>query len=277
MVPVTIPHMFAGLANYLSGWVLQSYSVIDSPWNWILRFTLMAAWVLLNLFCLDLANQRLDESVQEDFINKPWRPIPTGRLSQREATNLLCIAIPCTLGFSYFSGGFRESVVMAVLNYIYNDCGVANEHFILRNLMNAFGFMDFVAGASRVIAGPQSSFSALGLLWLATVGAFVFSTISIQDLYDQEGDSARNRLTAPLVLGDWKSRIMTAGAIMVCSLTIPPLFGIRSLAVLICWNAMGFTIAVGVLLSRCVKRDKENFTLWCAWLVLLYMLPPLRA
>lgn len=42
-------------------------------------------WVWTNLLPFSMNNQSQQCSIVEDRINKPWRPIPSGRISMREA------------------------------------------------------------------------------------------------------------------------------------------------------------------------------------------------
>ncbi|KAJ5179267.1 hypothetical protein N7492_002477 [Penicillium capsulatum] len=274
VAPVLVPHCIAGLANLQSGWVLGSNQPAADVTQLIIRLGCMAIWIWLNLLSLDLANQRLDESVEEDSINKPWRPIPAGRLSQNEARHLQMLVIPATLGFSYFAGGLQESYVMIALNWIYNDLGAANENFWLRNLMNALGFMDFIVGASVVAGGPGAVLSHSGWLWVAMMGGCIFTTISLQDLYDQEGDSLRDRKTAPLVLGDLTCRVMVSVAVLGWSLATPFYLGftLPKLAILM---LLSMTIVGRTFAFRSAASDRRTFKIWCLWIVVLYALPAL--
>lgn len=232
----------------------------------------MAGWIWLNLFSLDLANQRLDESIQEDAVNKPWRPIPAGRLSQQKARYLQIIIIPTTLAFSYVVGGLQESFVMMALNWIYNDLGAANENFWLRNLMNALGFMDFIVGATVVIGGPGAALSRSGWVWVSMMGGCIFTTISLQDLYDQDGDSARGRKTAPLVLGDFSCRMMVSAGLMAWSFAAPFYVGVTlpNLGVLV---MLALVIISRTFVFRSAICDRCTFKVWCLWIVALYSLP----
>lgn len=271
VAPVLLPHCIAGLANLQSGWALQSVPPIDRI-QFLIHLLSMAAWIWLNLLSLDLANQRLDESVQEDAVNKPWRPIPAGRLSQKEARYFQMILIPVTLGFSYLVGGLQESFVMVTLNWIYNDLGAANENFWLRNIMNALGFMDFIVGASVVAGGPGSVLSRSGWIWVAIMGGCIFTTISLQDLYDQDGDSIRGRKTAPLVIGDFPCRVMVSVGLMVWSFAAPLYLGI-TLPKLSALLVLALVIIGRTFAFRSTKDDRCTFKVWCLWVVVLYSLP----
>ena len=46
----------------------------------------MLLWSWSNLFLFNLHNQRHPSSISEDALNKPWRPIPAGRITSAQAT-----------------------------------------------------------------------------------------------------------------------------------------------------------------------------------------------
>ena len=233
----------------------------------------MLLWLWLNLLSFDVANQRLDESVEEDAINKPWRPIPAGRLARQEARHILMLVIPLTLCFSGLVGGFQESLIMVTLNWIHNDLQGGDENFCYRNLLNALGFMDFAVGASLVLGGPMASISSEGRIWIAIMGSCVFFTISVQDLYDQAGDEARKRSTAPLVLGDLPCRISVAVCTIVFSLAAPYYLRVSVLAQL-GTVLLGLIVSGRTLILRSVASDRYTFKFWWSmWILVLYALP----
>jgi 4-hydroxybenzoate polyprenyltransferase len=90
------------------------------------RIPLVFLWNWLNLIVFNIANQRLPDSVLEDQINKPWRPIPSNRLTSNEARQLLLYVLPCSLCLLYFIGPFEDALWMVVLTWMYNDLGGAD-------------------------------------------------------------------------------------------------------------------------------------------------------
>jgi 4-hydroxybenzoate polyprenyltransferase len=232
----------------------------------------MILWIWLNLFTLGLANQRLDRSIQEDHVNKPWRPIPANRLTAADAQTVLSVAVPATLGASIFLGGAQESLWMASLNWIYNDLGAANGHFAVRNFFNALGLSFFSVGATRVLQGSEATISPAGSLWTAVMGCCIFTTISLQDLYDLEGDLARGRRTAPIVLGSMCTRVVTAVIVLGWSVIVPAYLQgsgyVHSITL-----ALGPFIAIRTIRFRSVEDDKITFKAWCLWMTVMYALP----
>ncbi|PBP16767.1 UbiA prenyltransferase [Diplocarpon rosae] len=227
------------------------------------------AWTWMNLWIFNLSNQRLPNSVLEDAINKPWRAIPSGRLTSEEARRLLMLSIPAVLLATTYLGGSRESLFMMVLTWIYNDLGAAEGHFALRHVNNALGFTTFAAGAASVASGPLRPTT---YHWLAFVAAAITYTIQLQDMEDLEGDRARARRTLPLVYGGAVTRRITAASVVVFSLAAPAFWRL-SIEGYLPPVALGAWVAVRTLTREDRAADKKTFKLWCLWLMLLYILP----
>lgn len=243
-------------------------------------------WLWLNLLVLDLANQRLPDSVAEDSLNKPWRPIPAGRLTPAAARHLLVCSIALTyVASALLLGGVYETLLLLALNWLYNDLGLANGHWFLHSLMNAAGLTTMGAGALTVAyhhCGGVSDDETATLYrdaayrWFFLCACVLLTTIQAQDLYDQEGDAARHRPTAPLVWGDGATRWSVAAAVLIWSVAVPALLGLRIPGDWVAYAApaaAGAAVAARVLLRRGVAEDKATFKVWAVWLVCLYALP----
>lgn len=240
-------------------------------WTVLSRLPHVILWNWLNVLLFDIANQRLPNSIVEDRVNKPWRPIPMGRLNEVEARRLLLAVLPIVFFATLWLGGVIETVALMVLTWMYNDLGAADEVYIVRNIVNGLGFMAYSAGSTVVAAGDHT-LTPKGYIWLCIVGLIIFSTLSMQDLPDVEGDAVRGRMTAPLVHGDAVARYTIALPIFFWSVYCPYFFEA---------NLLGYSssIAVGgylsfrILYNRGVAGDKVSWKLWCVWTMVLYALP----
>jgi 4-hydroxybenzoate polyprenyltransferase len=260
------------LASALSGPLLTTNST-PSTFGVFSRLPKVVLWTWLNLWVFNLANQRLPDSILEDSINKPWRAIPSGRITPTQARQLLLISIPLIIFSTLYLGARDESIILMVLTWIYNDLGAADENFLVRHINNAFGFAAFAAGATQVACGfPSHSLNTTAYQWLAMIIVVIASTVQFQDMEDQEGDRMRNRRTLPIVLGDSLARWVNATAIIAFSLIAPAFwqFDISGFAL---QSVLGFLIATRSLLFRGLTADKRTFQLWCLWLIALYLLP----
>jgi 4-hydroxybenzoate polyprenyltransferase len=225
----------------------------------------------LNVLLFDIANQRLPDSIVEDRVNKAWRPIPAGRITPSEARRLLLVVIPLVFVGSLFLGGVVETVAMMVLTWMYNDLGGADEIYVVRNIINALGFMCYSSGSTDVAAGAHS-LTPQAYKWIAVVGGVIFSTLSMQDLPDVEGDAARGRRTSPLVMGDAWSRWEIAIPVFLWSIICPVFWNVTWLGYVIP-SCVGVWLAVRILRFRTVARDKVSWQIWCLWTGVLYALP----
>ena len=179
---IVFPETAFGICSALSGPMITSNNSPDVD-SILKRIPLVLLWTWINVLIFDLANQRLPNSIIEDSINKPWRPIPSGRLSPCEARRLLLAVVPVATLVTFYTGGMEETIFMNTLEYMYNDLGGADENFVVRNLINAAGFICYSAGATRVACGHgQHSLNQKAYHWLAIIGAIIFSTLQMQDM-----------------------------------------------------------------------------------------------
>ena len=163
-----------------------------------------------------------------------------------------------------------------LLDYWYNDCGGADSSCLIRNFINACGFISYSSGAMEVALGFSLPFKPALLSWFAILGAVVFSTVQTQDMYDQAGDSLRRRRTVPLVIGDSLSRWIIAYPVIFWSLVCPWYWGVDNSGYMVP-VALGVTVAYRTLMKRCMVDDKRTFRVWNIWLVSLYTLPLLQS
>ena len=270
-----LPHTTFGILGALSGHALGTNS---SPELLAVLFRLphVVLWTWLNTFVFDLANQRLPDAVAEDRINKPWRPVAAGRISMLQTRRLLLFVMPLSLIAIYIClGSAEETALLFLLTWMYNDLNGGEEHFVIRNLNIAVAYGVYANGALRVASKlDEPWFSRKAHLWEVMISAVVFTTVQVQDLKDQEGDRARERLTAPLMIGDSSTRWTIATPILIFSVACP-LFWSLSLSAATSMGLMGLgvVIAVRLLTLRSQDADRQTWKLWSYWLVILYALP----
>ena len=178
-------------------------------------------WMWLNILAFTVSNQGNPTSVMEDSINKAWRPLPSGRITEAQARRLLLYVIPTVIIAAVYLGGHEASTLALVFNWMYNDLRGGDENFVIRNLLNALGLTFWGVGTTLVAC--DCSITVAGYRWLATGGAIVFTTVHLMDLRDQVGDRAHGRATIPIVLGDITARWTVVISLMSWSLISPAL------------------------------------------------------
>lgn len=274
-----LPETVFGVFGALSGPLMTTNGQPDFM-RIVLNIPKVLLWTWLNTFVFVLANQRLPESILEDKLNKPFRPLAAGRLTSLQTRRLLFVSIPLVLAFVFtYLGSHEETILLFCLTWMYNDLGGSDEDFITRNLIIGLAYVLYGSGALRVAARTDvttCSMSTTGFMWTGMIGGVIFTTMHVQDLKDQEGDRARNRHTAPLVLGERASRWTIAIPIMIWSVYCPifwRLVSIFSVAPLI----LGFIVAVRVVRLRGRDADRTTWKLWSYWLGILYAFPLVKS
>ena len=232
-----------------------------------------AFWAWINLLPFAIDNQRQPDGVKEDTENKPWRPLPSKRLTagQAKLTMLVCYLI--ALSSSLYLGGVWQCITLVGLGYWYNDLKGADNSCITRNLINACGYICFTSGALEVTSGLSIvSMRPVAYQWLLTIALVIFTTIHSQDLYDQAGDSLRKRWTVPLVLGDSAARWTIVLSVGVWSWFCPSFWqlGIKGFATSV---VLGGILVWRTLSQRTVKADKRSFRIYNVWIISLFFLP----
>ncbi|KAI1258795.1 hypothetical protein F5Y18DRAFT_421158 [Xylariaceae sp. FL1019] len=184
--------------------------------DWIYKIFVILLWIWVHLLVEDLANQRLPLAILEDKVNKPWRPLPAGRLTPAEARTWLQSAVIIALVFSMCTGSLLPSTTLMTIIWLYNDLEGGSGGPCERNILNAAGLGCFGWGAVTILIGPCIDTRLLAS-WSLLIAAVVASTVHVQDLPDIKGDHASKRRTIPLVYGN----ILGRGSIAFLAPTCP--------------------------------------------------------
>ncbi|KAL9092405.1 MAG: hypothetical protein Q9159_000913 [Coniocarpon cinnabarinum] len=271
-----LPESLFGLIGALSGSALTTNATptVSTAFR---RLPYVVLWTWLNTFVFTLSNQGDAQAIAEDKLNKPWRPLPAARITLVQTRHLLTFAALTVLVITYFFlGGFEETTALFFLTWLYNDMGGANKSFIVRNLIIAIAYAFYGSGALRVaVAWPRHTESPQALVWMIIIALVIFTTMSIQDLKDQKGDSERRRRTAPLVLGETNTRYGIAAAVAAWSWICPAYWEAHFYAFALC-VILGLVVASRVIQLRDQRSDRLSWQLWSLWLIFMYFLPLCR-
>ncbi|KAF8527487.1 UbiA prenyltransferase family [Hysterangium stoloniferum] len=229
-------------------------------------------WTWLHCLHCALANQSLDPD--EDALNKPDRPIPSGRVTvaQTRVMRWACI-IPClALSAMYSTRVVQASAALAFFLYIYNELKF-NAHWLSRNFLNGAGLACFEVGATLIAGRDRSTLDTTSKLAIAISTSIFMTTIHTQDFKDLLGDEKIGRKTLPMVF-PWASRISVIIELTAWS------FALRYI-----WNTNTATSVVMVTLSSIVgarflfmdsiDSDQKSFYLYNVWLTFANSLPAL--
>ncbi|TGO47637.1 hypothetical protein BCON_0269g00030 [Botryotinia convoluta] len=272
---IIFPSTAFGIINALAIFMEQSSSspetLTQKYWQLLKTIPMILFWTWINLLPFAINNQRKPDAIQEDLLNKPWRSMPSGRISPEAAKRLMFTTYIFAIITSKILGNALHCLTLIALGFWYNNMRGADRCWVIRNLINAYGFICFASGAIQVAIGKDQAVSHLLGWWYCIIAGIVFSTVQIQDMYDQRGDKIRNRKTLPLVLGDAFSR-WTIAVPMLIWCWLAPLLWSSSMS--------GFVlpVVVGLIITRRTEADdKRTFQLWNMWLVSVYLLPLVKA
>ena len=238
-----------------------------------LRALRVAIWIVLNLLPFTIANQYKRTAIAEDAVNKPWRPLPSQRLSSAQAWDLMLTAYIVAFAGSVVLGGVRPSIAVVGLAYCYNNLGGSDMSSLVRNLMNVAFYLCAMVGTIEVAAGTGNvAFTQRAWCWFAMIGMIVLTTVHIQDLPDQKGDAMRGRRTIPLDIGDGLARWSVA--IPACAWSVAaPIFWQTGVVGFVLPVALAGIVGCRVLGKRSAIEDKVTLRIWNLWMLSLYLLP----
>ncbi|CCC14235.1 hypothetical protein SMACR_08693 [Sordaria macrospora] len=254
------------------------------------RLPAICLFQLYSLLLFDLANQRHPIAVAEDLINKPWRPIPSGKITSDQTRRLFLCLVPIAMALNYALGVWHEGLLVLIVIFVYNDLGCADEP-VFRDILLGISYGIYHVGSLRIALGlgqhaqreaginvsMADVISARGYAWTAIVSALIATMISIQDLKDQDGDRARgNRTTIPLLIGETASRYQLAATALTWAV-VGVVFWKTPV-----WYAAPFVGFAGYIAWRLLARrnkvdDEVTWRNWCRWTMMVYSLPAVSA
>lgn len=172
-------------------------------------------WTWLHLLQCCVSNQIY--SIPEDKDNKPWRPLPAGRITVQRAKYLRWTLLVICFALSGHYGVFEAGAVFTVATLLYNEGGL-DSHWETRNLLNALAYAAFDTGASSVARlgmscpvltnissadlksdrDPALSTIITSAQWYSIL--IILTTIHASDFRDEVGDRLQKRRTIPVVM-----------------------------------------------------------------------------
>jgi 4-hydroxybenzoate polyprenyltransferase len=242
------------------------------------RLPVVWFWLWLVILSFTVHNQRDADSIEEDAINKPWRPLPSKRITQAQARNVQIGAYIATAFVSWHLGVIPQFAGWSLLATLYNDFGGGDYSGVVRNLFCGGFFTCSYGGALSIVLGPHGmSYAAWQWTFLVCVG-IIMTSIHTQEFRDEAGDKARGRHTLPIEMGR-KPALVTVILIVGFWSVYAPLGFLAS-----DWRAAVLSITVGAWLvliamtamgGHDAKRDRKMYKVWCLWIVACCGLPAL--
>ncbi|KAF8314277.1 hypothetical protein DL93DRAFT_2080370 [Clavulina sp. PMI_390] len=172
-------------------------SYFAAPHTSTLHILRALLWIFLNILYFCICNQLFDP--EEDKINKPYRPIPSGKISITNANHLRWCILPLCLGLSWLWDVVPQCIVLLLLGSWYNQ-GNLGKHWFGRQGSVAIMYGAFNSGAATVAADTSIDALEPGYhLRHALNMIIIFTTIQAADFRDTLGDAERGRVTLPIL------------------------------------------------------------------------------
>ncbi|KAJ6598256.1 UbiA prenyltransferase family-domain-containing protein [Mycena vulgaris] len=170
-------------------------------------------YFLLYIYAFDIANQI--NGVAEDRINKPDRPLSSGRVSLQGAYIRWYITTAAHLVVGAAWGVLPWTTLWVVVT-IYTSFYGGDKHWTTKNLVfMSVGVFCLLQAAWGLVA----PITARQWRWASLLSGVFGIVASVQDMRDVEGDKIAGRRTLPIVLGDnfrWSMAGVICAAPAVC-------------------------------------------------------------
>ncbi|WP_030611922.1 UbiA family prenyltransferase [Streptomyces sclerotialus] len=238
-----------------------------SPYETVVTVGMGALYFWLFVYEHTLANQLV--GVEEDRLNKPFRPLVTGDCTLRGA-RLRLIAVRIAFpAYGYCLGVLKWALMWQILSLLQHEYGWGR-HWLGRNLYAGVGVVAQLAAAWEIVGVLTPD----AWRWIVTLMITVTLLMSVQDLRDINGDRAVHRSTMPLVLGETRTRIFLCAGFAVGPVAIhrflmapagPHWWIVATDLVL---GGLSLLLAVRVMLLRGPEHDQRTYRLVEQWYTL---------
>jgi 4-hydroxybenzoate polyprenyltransferase len=268
---VTYSFVYRDLSASLIPGVLATVSALvadrgtHTPISIAIALSKAALYFALYIYVFCLPNQL--RGIEEDRLNKPDRPLPSGRLSPSQVMvrwRIAMLIFPIT---ALLLGGWQLSIWSILWQSIlmaYNYGGL-DKHWVTKNIV-------FIGAGTFALLGAAwqigASHNAENLSWIVTISLLFGTTLHLQDFRDIAGDRRAERRTLPIAIGVGRARIITAASL--CTIPIVMLlqarprerYGITLCAALALFNLLS---AYRLLTKRTPEDDHTTYMIHTYW------------
>ncbi|KAG5718710.1 Digeranylgeranylglyceryl phosphate synthase [Termitomyces sp. T112] len=225
-------------------------------------------WIWIHLILCNVSNQA--RAKEEDEINRPWRPLPSGRITIGQAFTLRWVMVVFCIVWSAAYGAEMILVTLGLVatTLFHDDAGFSN-HPVGKNLCNVGGYTTIEVGATRIMAN-QGSLDSISIQAILLSALVIFTTIQAQDFPDVEGDSAIKRVTFPIYAPEF-SRLFTLTVISLWSLLLCWLWDIECF-IAVPYVSLGIYVGSRYYFLRTQTADRYSYIIFNAWLMFSHLL-----
>ncbi|KAF5343648.1 hypothetical protein D9758_014674 [Tetrapyrgos nigripes] len=231
-------------------------------------------WIWIHLLQFTISNQSCSlNAVTEDSRNKAYRPIPSGRMTLKQAHILrwifVCIGLAISYKLSFAVLG--ASCIIVLTTICYNELDGGGRHWVMRNWLNGVGFGAFQTGATLVAGRDRTQLDIVAAKAIGLSSFLFMTTAHTQDLLDVQGDMKIGRSTLALE----HPRVARRSILLILSTWSLVLSREWNLHAVFRIFLCGIAVYVGLrfLFKVGQKEDRQSFYWYIVWLSTAYATP----
>lgn len=256
------------LMIFFTGWIYQGRSWSELP----LPFLTSLSYAVLYIYTFCMGNQL--DGVEEDRINKPYRPLVTGLVTMRETYVRFYVYNILYAFYGLMLGTFWYSLAWIVVSW-YLNLGGGSNHWITKNLVGMTLGTFILFNVQWQIALPHGQTIPTNLqVYFFLMSAWAGLALPIQDLRDMEGDLKGGRKTLPIAVGDRKARrllfvhylLFLPAVFLGAMLTMESLQRVFSdltcLIIFVIQLIVHWTVAIRLLLYHSPESDHKTYHIY---------------
>ncbi|KAI0666404.1 UbiA prenyltransferase family-domain-containing protein [Trametes maxima] len=248
---------------------ISAFACATAPLHSPTQFLKGLSWIWLHQLMCNVSNQA--RSRAEDVVNKPWRPLPSNRVTEEQARWLRWIVVGLCFSYSGLYGPDLVAVTAGLFltTFMYDEGGLA-AHYIGKSFCNIGGYTTLEVGATKLM-GATKVMDDVSTTAVCISGLLIFTTIQAQDFADVEGDSALGRRTFP-IYAPRLSRAVTLIGIPGWALFLAYYWGVGPLFST-AFVALASYIGARYFFLREAEQDKRSYVLYNVWLTIAHIMP----
>jgi 4-hydroxybenzoate polyprenyltransferase len=166
--------------------------------------TILIALIYFSLYVYTFTITNQLNTIEEDKINKPFRPLPSGITSKKEMIVRELLFTFIFLLFGFYFGIIKWALLWVVVSTFHNFIG--HKYWISKNIISMSLGIFSIIGAGWELTQPIKGYP---LQWGIIISLVFGLCAVIQDFRDVKGDKLINRKTLPIDLGDFRARLIS--------------------------------------------------------------------
>lgn len=245
------------------------FAAVAAPCYSASHFAQGMTWIWMHLLQCNVSNQY--KSAAEDRLNRPWRPIPAGRVTETQAAVLRWILFACCMVLSACYGWDVAAVSLALTAtmYGYDEMGLAH-HWAGRSVANVAFYATFEIAATKIM-GKSNILDDVARRAILFSVLVKLTTNQFEDFADVAGDASVGRVTLPIQFPKFargfSSAVLVAWSAYLGAVWRPPPLAHGLFLALAIW------ISGRTLRSKGEAYDVRTRVYYNVWLFAAHLLP----